>query len=82
MSPNGFHHSLELIKPMIMKKNSVRAPITPDECLAIALRFLASGERQTSLSYCFKIGKATECGIVEEVCDAMWKHMLKAVPTN
>ena len=35
-----------------MKKSAVRAPpIPPDERLAIVLRFLASGESQTSLSY-------------------------------
>ena len=33
-----------------MKKNAVRAAIPPDERLAMALRFLASGESQTSLS--------------------------------
>ena len=58
MSPNRFDHLLELIKPMIMKKNAVRAPIPPDERLAIAQRFLASGGSQTSLSFYFKIGKA------------------------
>ena len=40
MSLNRFEHSLELIKPMIMKKNAVRAPIPPLERLAIALRLL------------------------------------------
>ena len=82
MSPNRHDHLQELIKPMIMKKNAVRAPIPADERLAIALRFLASGESQTSLSYYFKIVKATVCGIVEKVCEAIWKHTLKAVPAN
>ena len=72
MSPNRFEHLLELIKPMIMKKNVVRVVIPPGECLAIALRFLASGESQTLLSYYSKIGKSTLCGIVEEVCEAIW----------
>ena len=71
---------MELIKPIIMKKNAVRAPIPSDERLAIALRFLVSGESQASLSYYFKIGKTTVCGLVEEVCEALWKHKLKAVP--
>ena len=44
---------------MIMKKNVVRAPIPLDERFTIALPFLASGESQASLSYQFKIGKAT-----------------------
>ena len=72
MSPNRFDHLLELIKPMIMKKNVVRAAIPPDERLAIALTFSARGESQTSLSYYFKIGKSTVCGIVEEVFEATW----------
>ena len=58
------------IKPVIIKKNEVRAPTPLDERLAIALRFLASGESQTASSYYFKIGKATVCGIVREVCEA------------
>ena len=71
ISPNRFEHLLELPKPMITKKNAVRAPVPPNVGLAMALRFLASGESQTSLSYYFKIGKATVCGIVEEVCETI-----------
>ena len=59
MPPNRFEHLLKLIKPMIMKKNVGRAPIPPDERLAIALRLSGSGESETSLSYYFKIEKAT-----------------------
>ena len=63
MSPNRFEHSLRF-EPMIMKNNAVRAPIPPLERLAIAIRFLASGESQASLSWCyFKIEKETVCGI-------------------
>ena len=62
-----------------MKTNAVRITIPPDERLVVA-RFLASGE--SLLSYYFKIGKAIVCGIVEEVCEAISKHKLKAVPTN
>ena len=53
MSPNPFHHLLELVKPMITIKNAVSAPTPPEECLAFTLRFLASRESQTSLSYHF-----------------------------
>ena len=34
MSANRFDHLLEPIKPMILKKNAVRAPIPADESLA------------------------------------------------
>ena len=96
MSPNRFDHLLKLIKPMIKKKNAVTAPIPSDERNSLMmyefhhlLRTL--GESQKSLSYYFTIGKTTVCGIincmllqlyVEEVCEAIWKHTLKAVPAN
>ena len=67
---------------MIMKKNAVGIPIPPDECLVNALRLLASAESQTPLSYYFKVGKATLCGIVKEVYETIWKHMMTAAPTN
>ena len=70
--PNRSEHLLELAEPMITKKNAVRAPVPPNVGLAMALRFLASGESQVSLSYYFNIGKATVCGIVEEVCETIW----------
>ena len=82
MSQNRFDHILELLKSIILKNNAVRAPIPPDERLAIARRFLASDESRTSLNYYFKIERATLGGIIEEVCEAIWKHTLKAVPTN
>ena len=71
-----------LMKLMSMKKNAVGAPIPPGERLAIALTFLATGESQATLRHYFKIKKAIVCGIVEEVCETIWKHTLKAVSTN
>ena len=56
ISPNRFDHLLELIKAVIIKKNARRAPIPTDERLAIALRFLASGENQTSLKADSRLG--------------------------
>ena len=50
ISLNLFDHLLDLLKPKILKNNAVRAPIKPGERLAIALRFLTSGESWTSLN--------------------------------
>ena len=82
MSPNQFFHLLELLNPIVLKRNAVRAPIPPDKRLAIALRFLASGESRASLNYYFKIAIATLCEIIEEVYEVIWKYALRAVPTN
>ena len=49
-------HSRRIVKQkeeIISTEYAVRAPILPDERLAITLRFLASGESQTALSYYF-----------------------------
>ena len=37
MSPNRFDHLLEIIKPMIMKKNAVRTSTPPDEYNSIMM---------------------------------------------
>ena len=37
MSPNRFDRLLELIKPMIKKRNAVTAPIPPDECNSLMM---------------------------------------------
>ena len=37
MSPNGSDYLLELIKPMIIKKNVVRALIPPSECNSLMM---------------------------------------------
>ena len=48
MPLNQFYLLLELIKPIIMKKKLFRAQIPPDECLTMALSFIASGESMCS----------------------------------
>ena len=55
MSPNRFNQLLQFLKSIILKSNALRAPIPPDERLAIALRFLASGESRTSLNIILKL---------------------------
>ena len=63
----------ELIGPYIKKKDTVmRMSIPPSERLALAIRFLATGESFQSLSFQFRIGKATVSGIVTEVCEAIF----------
>ena len=45
---NQFGQFLKLTKPMILKKNTVRALMPPDERLATVPSFLASAKSQTS----------------------------------
>ena len=63
----------DLIGPHIKKQNTcMRISIPASERLALTIRFLATGETFQSLSFQFRIGKATVSGIVTEVCDAIY----------
>ena len=73
MSPDRFNHLLSLVEPLIKKSETkFRKPISAGERLAVTLRFLATGDSQQTLSYSFRMGKATVSKIVSETCDAIY----------
>ena len=73
MSPEKFQHLLALVKPHIEKKDTnFRKSIPPAERLALTLRYLATGDSQQSLSFSFRIGKATVSKILAETCQAIY----------
>ena len=73
MSPESFEALFKLVEPYITKKSTkLRNPIPAKVRLAVTLRFLASGETQQSLSWSFRIGRATVSHIVRETCQAIW----------
>ena len=73
MSPERFDCLLELVTPIIRKKDTkFRKSIPPCERLALTLRFLATGESQISLSFQFKIGRSTVSKILAETSRAIY----------
>ena len=73
MSPERFEHLLSLIEPMVTKQTTTfREPISAGERLSMTIRFLATGESQQSLSFAYRIGKATVSKIIRETCDAIY----------
>ena len=73
MSPDRFDHLLSLVKPLIEKKDTnFRKAISAQERLAITLRFLATGDSQQSLSFSFRVGKATVSKIVSETSKTIY----------
>ena len=79
MSPHRFDHLLSLIEPFITKKSTnFREPISAGERLSLTLRFLATGESQQSLSFAYRIGKATVNNILRETSDAIYKLVAPA----
>ena len=72
MSPERFEHLLSMISPFITKEHCrSRMPISATERLCLCLRYLATGETQQSLSFSFRIGRAT----VRETCHAIWEGL-------
>lgn len=72
MSAEDFEVILNKIGPTIMKKDTnMRKAIPIQERLAVTLRFLATGDSFTSLSYLFKISHQLISRIVPQVCEAI-----------
>ncbi|XP_049293434.1 uncharacterized protein LOC125769059 [Anopheles funestus] len=80
-----FHHVLSLIGPKICKVDTtMRKAITTKQRLAIALRFLASGDSYESLSFMFRVSSPSVSRIVQEVCDHIIHELKEYVklPSN
>ena len=76
MSPDCFNHLLSLVEPLIRKSDTrFRKSISAIESLAFALRFLATGDSQQTLSYSFQIGGATVGKIVSETYEAIYSAL-------
>lgn len=67
-----FENLIQMVGHKIGKKDTnFRKAIPVRERLAIALRFLATGDSYASLGYLFKVSKSSVSWIVPEVCDAL-----------
>lgn len=73
ISPMQFDFLLEMIKPIITKKNTImRYAIDPETRLYITLRFLATGEAFRSLCFLFRIPHNTISKIIPQTCEAIY----------
>lgn len=72
-SPDQFDILLELIRPVISKRDThLRKAISADARLAITLRYLSSGDSYRSLMLLFRVPHNTISGIVPETCKAIY----------
>ena len=75
------------IKSLIRKcDKEMRVSIKPEECLAVTLRYLATGESFKSLEFQCRISRTAISNIVEETCKAIFnvlsKELLKLPSTS
>ncbi|KMQ85193.1 nuclease harbi1-like protein, partial [Lasius niger] len=82
MSPIIFTELLNIVGPLIEKQHVVRQPIPARTRLEVTVRWLASGDSMTSLSYAYRIAQCTLSGIIPETCEAIWLSLKEKVLIN
>ena len=76
MLPSTFDDLLHLVGPLLMKgTTNFRKPLPPELRVAVALRYLATGESQAFLSYNYRIWRSTVCDILDEVPEKIWEAL-------
>ncbi len=84
MDSARFDQLCDLLRPHLTKC-STRPAISPEERLAVTLRFLATGDTQQTISFSFRLGRSTVSYIIRETCAAIWdvlSPVYLAVPTR
>ncbi|GFG40238.1 hypothetical protein Cfor_09826 [Coptotermes formosanus] len=72
MTKSDFEILSQKIGPIIQRKDTkYREEIPASIRLAVTVKYLASGDSFTSLTYTFKISKQSISMIVPEVCEAL-----------
>ena len=67
-----FEELLGWVGPRIVKSNIKRESISPEERLFVTLRYLASGDSQTTISTSYRISQSTTGRIIAETTEVIW----------
>ena len=79
MTKETFDLLLRVVTPYLTRRHYVsgkRPSLAPAEKLALALRFLATRNSQISLSFNFRMGRATVSRVLHETCHAIWNALV------
>ncbi|XP_044588533.1 putative nuclease HARBI1 [Cotesia glomerata] len=79
MTAVQFEQLLYLVGPKISKQKVIREPISAPARLAMTLRFLATGDCMSSISYQYLVGLTTTANIITETCEALWSCLKEKV---
>ena len=77
MSPDRFEELLKYVAPKITKFSLRRKPIGPSERLCVTLRYLVTGDAQTTIAASYRMSKSSVSRIVRETTDAIWSGLLE-----
>ena len=73
MTRSRFNDLLRRVGPLITHPRTHRHPLEPAERLAITLRLLASGDSQASMSFNYRVSRASISLIFRETCKELWE---------
>ncbi|XP_057310470.1 uncharacterized protein LOC130648435 [Hydractinia symbiolongicarpus] len=76
MTPHQYEILLSKVAPRIIKV-SKREPIGPSERLCVTLRYLATGDAQTTIATNFRMSPTTVCRIIEEATAEIWNSLVE-----
>lgn len=76
MNPTKFEELLSYVAPEIIKSSVKREPISPSERLCATLRYLVTGDAQSTISASYRISKTSISRIIKETTDAIWNVLL------
>lgn len=74
MSPESFDELTELVKPYFQRNELISA----EECLAITIRYLASGMDQIEIALSFRVEESTVAPIVRQTCKSIGSQPIVA----
>lgn len=77
MGPDKFEQVLGYIAPKITKCSLRREPIGPSERLCVTLRYLVTGDAQSTIAASYRMSKSSVSRIVKETADALWNGLLE-----
>ena len=73
MDTRTFEDLLSWIAPIIQKSSLRRSTATPAERLSVTLRYLATGDSQTTIGTSYRIRPTTMGRIISETCQTLWR---------
>lgn len=75
MSPESFDELTELVKPYTQRNETVSA----EECLAITIRYLATGNIPEDVALSFRVEESTIVPIVRQTCNIIGSHPISKI---
>ena len=78
MTPEKYEHLLQLVAPKSLKSCVKREAIQPGERLSVTLRYLATGDAQTTIAASYIMSKTSVSRIVKETTEVIWTELFKA----